>query len=249
MTVSSIPRRQLVAASIALAGLAAIGVRRLPGLRAEPLEFEPLDRPPGFRRLEAGPSSAAFDPLAGLGQSGAAPAPPRDLCAALFGAEPLPPDQVPVAYFSDYNCPYCRVLSERLRDLEGTLPVRIRWHELPLLGPGSEAAARGALAAARQDGYAEFHDRLMTTSFRATDGYLATVAREEGLDADRLIEDMTSQAVTDHLETSRRLAALFGIFGTPALVVGRTLVQGEVSKDTFTRLVEIERQEGPLPCA
>ncbi len=77
----------------------------------------------------------------------------RSLCTDLFGPDP-PPDRVPVAIFTDYACPYCRTLEAQLDADAEALGLAIRRHELPILGPSSVTAARGALAAARQGRYA-----------------------------------------------------------------------------------------------
>lgn len=212
------------------------------------LPLAPLERPQGFRYLSAGATSGTFDPLAGLTRTGGAE-PVDDLCAALFGPSGTAPGVVPVAAFSDYNCPYCRVLSKRLIALEDEGAIGLRWHELPLLGPASEQAARGALAAARQGRHAELHERLMGTPFLPTTSYLRAVSESLGIDADRLIADMKGSAVAARLDRSRNLARLFGVVGTPAIVVGRTLVQGEVGDRTLRRLIELERAEGPVRCA
>ncbi len=241
--------RRAVLAGLAAAAVAGAGLARLPRLWEPPLDFEPMDAPAGFRRLAGGAVSGGPDPLAGLSADGAGAAPGGEaLCPALFG-EGVPPGAVPVASFSDYNCPYCRVLTERLARLEDDLGLAVRWHELPLLGQASVDAARGALAAARQGGYAPFHERLMKTAFRPTPAYLSEVAKSVGIDPERMVADMHSASVTDELAQSRRLAAAFGIAGTPALVVGRTLVVGEIDARTLRRLVAAERAAGGGPCA
>ena len=246
MATYQISRRTVLvgaAGSLALAGLGVAVARRL---AAPSLHFAPLDFPAGFRRL-ADDAMGGLSPLAGLERDGASFETPGDICEALFGA--VPDGKVPVASFSDYNCPFCKVLTKRLVALEGGLDLAIRWHELPILSPGSVEAARGALAAARQGRYAEFHDRLMRTSFRPNESYLRDMAQALDMDADLLIADMNDNSVGDELRQSRSLARLFGIVGTPALVVGRTLLQGAVDESTLRRLVAAERAEGPPPCA
>ncbi len=120
-------------------------------------DFEPLDDPRGFRRIAAGETSGMPSPFFGLeapdAQRQATPEEEvrADLCAGLFGGSP-PAGVVPIASFSDYNCPFCRVLTEILSNLEERAGggVRITWHEWPRLGPTSVSAARAALAADMQ---------------------------------------------------------------------------------------------------
>jgi protein-disulfide isomerase len=215
-------------------------------------DFAAIPGLPGFRRLDGGAVSApARDPFAGLRAPGDPPAPealpPGALCAALFGPAPVPQGTVPVASFSDYYCPYCRDLTARLaaRNDPG---LRIVWHELPLLGDASAAAARAALAADRQGAYAALQARLFRARFQPTDAYLAEIGRSLGLDVPRLLADARGEEVARRLSASARAAATLGIGGTPALVVGRTLVTGAISDDRLDALIDRERAEGALPC-
>lgn len=95
--------------------------------------------------------------LAGL-DAPAAPDPARDApiaavhadpCAALFGPQTDP--HLPIAFFSDFNCPNGRVLEAILLDYDAAHPntIRIIRHELPLLGAASTVASQAVLAADR----------------------------------------------------------------------------------------------------
>lgn len=217
-------------------------------------DFAALGDPQGYRELKGGSVTAGADPLAGLGPSRPGEATPpdalrADLCARLFGGPPQP-GVTPIASFSDYACPFCRVLTEKLADIAEERGVSVRWHEWPLLGPRSEALARAALAAARQNAYPAFHAALMGSAFVPTGAYLRSLAERNGLDPELLVADMTSDAVSRRLADSRGLARLFGFIGTPALVVGRTVVQGAIAEARLRALIDREREEGPPPgCA
>ncbi len=132
--------------------------------------------------------------------------------------------------------------------MASTEDISVSWHELPLLGPSSIASARLALAASRQGAYVEVHRRLMAGRFVPTPGFTAAIAQEFQLDASRLEADQTSDWVEKHFTNSKSLAATFGIVGTPALVVGRTLVIGNISPRQLAELIAIERKDGPSHC-
>lgn len=215
------------------------------------LDFEDVQDPRGFRRLSAGESSTGLDPFIGMNATGpdslaGAEARVRaDICGALFGDDLSETQPVPVAFFTEYYCPYCRVQTKTLAALEARPDsnLRVIWHELPLLGQSSEVAAQAALAAKRQGAYVAFHERLMKSSFVATPEYLQALAQDIGVDHERLIADMQSAPVTEELEKSAALARVFGIFGTPALIIGRTIIQGQVDEKTILRVVEMETEE------
>jgi protein-disulfide isomerase len=258
-------RRGLLLLGLVLVGGPFLVQRVAPLLAREPEpEFEPVAGLPGFRRLRAGATSGAgFDPLVGLGGLGApeAPDPARaaaaatvraDPCGALFGGWPDAGGAVPIASFSDYNCAICRVTTRRLAGLEAVRAgaARITWHEVPILGETSVLAARAALAADRQGAYAAFHDRLMRSPFQPTRAYMDALADDLGLDRDRLVADMAGPQVARRIAESLALRDLLAFPGTPALVVGRTLVEGDASAATLARLIAREADEGPPPaCA
>lgn len=239
-------RRRTALAVLAVGAAVVFGPQAIRRLRTPDLTYHPLPGLPGFRKVAAGERSGGDPMLIGLDEG--APDAPVDVCAHLFDATP-PPGAVPVAYFSDARCVYCRVLSPLLHEIAETEPVRITWHELPLLGETSRRAAEASLAARRQDAYQTFHDRLMGTPFVPNDAYLRRVAADAGIDAGRLLRDMASDAVADDLARTARVARAFGFYGTPALVVGRTAVLGSVDKRQLRRLIDAERAAPePHPC-
>lgn len=125
--------------------------------------------------------------------------------------------------------------------------MRITWHEWPRLGPTSLSAARARLAADMQGAYAAFRTRLMRGRFVATPEYLEILAQDIGVDGDRLLSDMEGDAVSERLRNTEAVARIFDFIGTPALVVGRTVVVGKVSEGVIGALVEEERRDGPPP--
>ena len=244
-------RRRDILAVLGLMAAPVVAFNLWPG-RAGQFDFAPMPGLPGFRRIDGGSASGLGDPFAGLAVPGAVPeAPPRpyavsEVCAPLFGGAEGS-GRVPVASFSDYYCPYCRVLTRHLAARDGA-DIAVRWHELPLLGAGSEAAARAALAADLQGGYAAFHERMMRASFQPTRAYLRGLAESLDLDPEAFLADIPGPAVDRRLDEARRLAATFGIAATPALVVGRTLVIGAIPEARLDALIEIERDAGAV-CA
>jgi predicted DsbA family dithiol-disulfide isomerase len=241
-------------------GLAAWYWQPYLGLKREvDIAFTPMTHLPGFRRFASGAVSAAdeFDPITGLrvvpdavGKRGAVV--DAAFCRALFGDPQIPAGTVPIAYFSDFRCPYCRVLGPRLVRLEGNpdLRIRIAWHEWPILGEASSAAARAVLAAQRQGADQAFRKHLLASSFVPNSAYLTDLAERLGLDPLRLAADMSTAEVSDQIATTTELASRLRFRGTPGLVVGRTLVNGAIDDAELMTLIERERSEGPVPgCA
>ncbi|MBJ6372093.1 DsbA family protein [Sedimentitalea arenosa] len=240
-----------------LAGLAAVVVA-LPRARrlGEPeFEFETIPGLAGFRRLSGGSVSSLPIALVGIDtlsaeQNALRRAIASSPCDSLWhdGGAPAP-GIVPVAVFTDYNCPYCPTLSETVIALqEAGEPIAVRWQDLPLLGPRSEDAARAALAAERQDAYLPLHRHLMRSTLRPGEAQLGTLAESFGLEPSQFVEDAASEEVAARIERSRALADVFGIVGTPSLVVGRTLVVGTIEERDLRRLIALEAAMPPGPC-
>ncbi|MEC7794404.1 MAG: DsbA family protein [Pseudomonadota bacterium] len=214
-------------------------------------ELEPMADPAGFRKANVGPSSSGFNPLVGVGEPNDAPALPIEetrltICESLFPEATANPGVVPIASFADYYCPFCRIQTKNLAALSTQLAGRVsmHWHELPLLGETSMLAARAALAAKKQGAYVAFQERLMSSPFQATEAYLEALSTSIGVDHAKLASDMNSEAIRAEIQTSSALAQIFGFIGTPALVVGRTVIQGQISNAALKKIVEIERSEG-----
>lgn len=226
----------------------AFGLPRLAAYFEPALSFKALPGNDGFRQLSGGSVSKGNPALVGIDQPDLKPA-ETYVCAHLFTG-PRPSGHVPVAYFSDARCVYCRVLSPLLNDLETREPIAITWHELPLLGPASRRAAQAALAARRQGAYAIFHDRLMGTPFMPNTAYIRKIALDAGVDVEQLLRDMQGADVADTIARTAGLARRFGFYGTPALVVGRTAVLGSIDERKLRRLIEIEaNMTDPGPCS
>ena len=213
------------------------------------LTFAPIDGVDGFRKLDGGQVSGVIDPFVGLTTRdpeqvralNAEIARVRtDLPTALFG-DGVASNKVQIASFSDFYCPYCRLLTERLFSLAPALDVQMTWHEYPLFGPHSTIAAMGAIAARAQGAYERYHLRMMRTPARATEAFVVSLAENLGLDPVQFLRDLHSDDTADQLRKSHALAQVFRLPGTPALVVGRTVVVGSIDNGRLRDLVHLER--------
>ena len=222
--------------------------------------FVQREYPKGFRNLVLNGSSSrpqlASWVLVGLGTSPKAEneTPISDICRSLFD-DPTDPvvgpstATVTVVEFFDYQCPYCRKVSEFLGDLQANDPrVRLVFKEWPILGDSSELAARAALAAERQGRYRLFHQGMMSTRGIPTEALIRSVAVKVGIDADRLFRDAKSDEITVAIERNAHLAKQLGFIGTPSFVVGRTIVEGAITRRQFEKLIDLEI-ETALPAA
>lgn len=120
--------------------------------------------------------------------------------------------------------------------------VRLLFKEFPILGPGSESAARAALASVRQGHYMAFHNAMMQSDQRLEEPQVLAIAERIGLDIERLKQDMADPQLQQLIERNLRLARELGINGTPSFVIGDEIVPGLVDLATLQQLVKQARQ-------
>jgi len=153
---------------------------------------------------------------------------------------------VTVVEFFDPRCAYCKrmvpVVEELLRRQRD-----VRWvmKDLPILGPGSVLASRALLASQKQGRYAELHDAVLKLREEPSEPVLKREAERAGLDWARLKRDMDDPAAQRRLDANLALARTLNIQGTPAMVVGGTIVPGAVDLATLERLVAEARPGAP----
>ncbi len=230
-------RRVLIGA----AGLAAIAWswQRF-GVENVNLAFEPIRGLDGWRQARTGSVSlggnATTAVFFGIGEESATPLPPEALCDTLYTS--LRPG-LPVAVFTDINCPNCRSLEAKLGTRREGLSIR--YFQLPLLGPGSEVAARAAIASELLSGVPAEPPRNLRGSSLAS--VIRAHAERTGLETEELREEMDKPAVDARLAIHQGAAEALGIFGTPAMTIGRTLVIGDVPPETLDELLGMVHPE------
>jgi protein-disulfide isomerase len=161
--------------------------------------------------------------------------------AAPVGGNPA--GDVTLVEFFDYNCPYCRRVAPTMAELEEADPdLRVVYKEFPILGPGSQFAARAALASGKQGKYVPFHNALMHATDQVTEQTVMEIARTVGLDPEQLRADMQDPAIQAAIARNLQLADALGITGTPSFIIGEEVVPGAVDLRTLQSLIARARR-------
>ena len=156
-----------------------------------------------------------------------------------------PQGNVSIIEFFDYRCPYCKEVEPSLEALlKEDANLRIVYKEFPILGPASVYASRVALAARRQGKYDAFHRSMMAKKGKIDEDVVLETAASVGLDIDKLKADLMAPEVGGIIQRDYDLAEALDIQGTPAFIVGDTLVPGVADIATLRRLVRDARQGG-----
>jgi protein-disulfide isomerase len=160
-----------------------------------------------------------------------------------IGGNPM--GTITVVEFFDYQCGYCkRVFPSILSLIQSDKRIRYVFKELPILGPDSMVAARAAVAAWKIDKkkYLPFHTALMASRGRLNEGKILRIAEQTGIETAKLKKTMKEPEVYQELQNNLNLAQELNINGTPAFIVGNTIVPGAVSLEELKRLVESQHK-------
>jgi protein-disulfide isomerase len=234
-------RRALLAPIVAWAMLASVAVRPAaaeftPAQRAELVQIlrDALKQDPSILR----DAIEALQADEGRHQAEAA----RSALAAVRSqlvdpADPVAGNKqgdVTIVEFFDTRCPYCRRLEPAMADLlRQDSGVRLVFKDLPILGPASLLGAKALLAAQFQEGhpqgaYEKLRGQLMNPGPEPTREAILAIARQLGLDPEKLARDMETPAIQARIDANLALAHRLGIQGTPAIIIGDALIPGAV---------------------
>ena len=145
--------------------------------------------------------------------------------------------------FSDYNCGYCKRVFEPIQQLLRDNPdVRLVIKEFPILSQSSLVAAKAGIAAGMQGKFSSYHIAMMTYRGRITDDVVMRMTAQAGVNEKQLKIDMESPKTAAIIERAREAAAALEINGTPALVVGSTVIPGAIGLDELVKLIAEHRE-------
>jgi len=144
---------------------------------------------------------------------------PRDFVAN-------PGGKVTVVEFYDYRCGYCKIAAPEVIDLIRANPdVRFVFKELPIFGDVSDTAARIALTGPAKAKGLELYGRWMEEK-SLDEASLDRHLREAGIDPAAARKAAQSPEISKHIADTQALARSLKIEGTPAFVVGTTVIPG-----------------------
>jgi protein-disulfide isomerase len=143
--------------------------------------------------------------------------------------------------FLDYQCGYChKAMPELTELLSSDGDIRMIVKDFPILGPGSDLAARATTAtmiAQGPEAYGRLHDVLMSGKGAITDESLDRAMKKAGLDPKAIRAAMADPEVDRRIAANRALADKLSITGTPTFVFESDMVRGYVSLADMRQIV------------
>ena len=163
-----------------------------------------------------------------------------------------PSGDITLVEFFDYNCGYCKKALADVQTLMKSDPkLRVVLKDFPVLGPDSVEASRVALAVKNQlqgQKLLDYHVKVMDSRGRVNAERAIAVAREMGVDVARLQKDMEGAEVRNALQENMALGDRLSLTGTPAFVIGETVIPGAVGIDPLKQVIANVRQCGKATC-
>jgi protein-disulfide isomerase len=156
-----------------------------------------------------------------------------------------PNGDITMVEFYDYRCGYCKAVVDAVHTLvKGDGKLRLVLRSYPVLGPDSLVAAKAVFASRvqGQDKQLAFHDALMAVKGSVDEAKILSVAKETGLDIDKLKIDMADARIAGLIEKNRNLGTKLGVNGTPTFVLGDKVMPGVDTADNFRKAVDAARK-------
>jgi protein-disulfide isomerase len=158
-----------------------------------------------------------------------------------------------IDYWFDYQCPFCKqneetVMPGLVKDYVDTGKVRVVFKDYQFLGPDSQSLGIMARAvwAVAPDKFYDWHKAIFDNQGREGSGW-ANAAFISSTTLQILGPQLAAQAgalsqsnasvFQKELDADKAEAVSFGISGTPAMVIGKTLVDGAQPYASFTTAI------------
>lgn len=135
---------------------------------------------------------------------------------------------ITIVEFFDYRCGYCKRSMDWVLEAAEDNPetVRVVFKEFPILSAESRTAALAALAAGEQGLYNEMHIALMESRSDFSAEAIDDIAREVGVDVEKMRADMRSTAIQTHVADVRQQAIEAGAEATPTFFINGQVIRG-----------------------
>ena len=143
--------------------------------------------------------------------------------------------------FVDYNCGYClkfhdQVLSVLNEDQNTKLVIM----QMPILGESSITFSKIAVAASFQNKFEEVHNYLYSSDRKSKMADILGDLFLMNIDIAQLEKDMNSEEVSKVILSHEQFVNDFKFNGTPAIIIGETIIPGYMEKDKIIEILENE---------
>jgi protein-disulfide isomerase len=157
---------------------------------------------------------------------------------------------ISVVVFSDFECPFSADLFFSLEKYEKNHPgqIHVTFKQSPLtsIHPGSPAAHRAALAAAKQGRFNEMAELLYANQKRQETADVLSYARQLHLDMLRFRRDLNSTAIEHELAADMDESSAFKVDATPTMyIAGKSFIGEQTDRSLAAVIAAVANQQLP----
>lgn len=143
--------------------------------------------------------------------------------------------------FVDYNCGYCLKFHQQvLSVLNEDLNIKLIIMQMPILGESSITFSKIAVAASFQNKFEEVHNYLYSSDRKSKMADILGDLFLMNIDITQLEKDMNSEEVSKVILSHEQFVNDFKFNGTPAIIIGETIIPGYIEKDKIIEILENE---------
>ncbi len=151
--------------------------------------------------------------------------------------------KVTIVEFSDFQCPFCSKAHDTVEQVMQAYAgkVRLVFRQFPLeFHKNAPKAAEGALCAADQGKFWEFHDVLFKNQQKLEVPALKEHAASLGLDAGKFAECLDSNKKAEMVKADQAAGSKVGVTGTPAFFINGVMLSGAQPMEEFKKVIDQE---------
>jgi len=148
---------------------------------------------------------------------------------------------VTVTVFSDFRCPACRRMNVVVAQAMKDYGSKVRWvfKNFPLqMHPDAAIAAEGALCAAAQNKFWEYHDVLFTTEETFTPDSLTGIAGNLGLDQTAFRNCLDTHASQTQVEEEIAQGVAAKVAAVPTVIINGQMKTGVLPAQDFKAAID-----------
>ena len=145
--------------------------------------------------------------------------------------------------FVDYNCGYCLKFHNEVMNVISKDPsIKLVIIQMPILGTMSDELSKLAFASSFQGKFNEVHNYLYSSDRKSNINDILSDLFLMNVDLAKLESDLVSEKVEGLISKHQNIVNDFKFTGTPAIIIGNTIIPGFIKSD---KIFEIVKKEFP----
>ncbi len=163
---------------------------------------------------------------------------------------------VTMAYWFDYQCPFCKrfdedAMTQVMTNYVKTGKVKVVFKDFQFLGADSQTAglAERAVWDVAPDKFYEWHKAMYDKQDSENSGWgnkadVLALTKSLGIDSTKVEQLMTSKATEyqKEMDADKAEGGAFGINGTPGSIIGKNLISGAQPYSAVKQLIDLALQ-------